>query len=242
MWENFAIISELDNKPETHQRALFLHAIGGEALKIYNGFALEEGHKLDDIIAAFDKFAVGELNETYERFNFNTRQQQSDETFDEYLSALRNSEKTCNFGEIGKSLLRDRIVYGIQDKNTKKKLLQERKLTLEKTIDICRAFESSIKHVKSFVQEGNDEQSVHAIKSAPKQRGKECKYCGMSHVKGKCPAFGKICNGCGVKNHFFRVCNNKNKPGTHTRRTIHGVTMDSESDEDDDCDIWTSIN
>ena len=27
----------------------------------------------------------------------------------------------------------------------------------------------------------------------------DCKFCGKSHDKGKCPAYGKVCNNCGCK-------------------------------------------
>ena len=30
----------------------------------------------------------------------------------------------------------------------------------------------------------------------------DCKFCGKSHDKGKCPTYGKVCNKCGRKNHF----------------------------------------
>ena len=41
-----------------------------------------------------------------------------------------------------------------------------------------------------------------------------CKYCGNKHIrdKDKCPAYGKSCKGCGKKNHFAKMCKNKNKP------------------------------
>ena len=32
------------------------------------------------------------------------------------------------------------------------------------------------------------------------------KFCGKSHDKGQCPAYGKICNNCGRKNHFESKC------------------------------------
>ena len=35
---------------------------------------------------------------------------------------------------------------------------------------------------------------------------RNCKYCGKSHDKGSCPAFGKECSKCGKKNHFKAVC------------------------------------
>ena len=33
-----------------------------------------------------------------------------------------------------------------------------------------------------------------------------CQRCGGSHQKGACPAFGQICNKCGGRNHFGKVC------------------------------------
>ena len=35
---------------------------------------------------------------------------------------------------------------------------------------------------------------------------RNCKYCGKSHDRGSCPAFGKECSKCGKKNHFKAVC------------------------------------
>lgn len=49
---------------------------------------------------------------------------------------------------IRESLIRDRIVLGIQNPQTRKRLLQERKLTLKKCIDICRSSETSASQMK----------------------------------------------------------------------------------------------
>ena len=35
---------------------------------------------------------------------------------------------------------------------------------------------------------------------------KSCKYCGKTHSKGNCPAYGKKCQKCGRDNHFKSVC------------------------------------
>lgn len=41
------------------------------------------------------------------------------------------------------------------------------------------------------------------------QQIKDCQYCGLTHAKGFCPAFGRKCNGCGKMNHFEKVCRSK---------------------------------
>jgi hypothetical protein len=80
VWTNYAIITNLDKQTEQYKVALFPHCIGTEALKIYNGmsFTEEERGKLEPIISKFDEFTVGEINETYERYVFNSRNQKRD--------------------------------------------------------------------------------------------------------------------------------------------------------------------
>ena len=74
-WTNYAIITNLNKQ---YQVALFLHTLGDEALRVYNGFhftSSEEHRKVDEILSKFDSFAIGEVNETCERFVFNKRTQ-----------------------------------------------------------------------------------------------------------------------------------------------------------------------
>ena len=43
--------------------------------------------------------------------------------------------------------------------------------------------------------------------------GRQCGKCGFKHPPRKCPAFGKVCNSCKGRNHFWRVCKKtKSKP------------------------------
>lgn len=38
-----------------------------------------------------------------------------------------------------------------------------------------------------------------------------CSYCGYDHAKGKCPAYGKTCSSCGLRNHFSSVCQTRSQ-------------------------------
>ena len=40
MWDNYAILTDLDMHPMQYQVVLFLHSIGPDTLKIYNGMVL----------------------------------------------------------------------------------------------------------------------------------------------------------------------------------------------------------
>ena len=48
------------------------------------------------------------------------------------------------------TLIRDRIILGINTQNTGKKLLQVRKLTLNQCIDVCQSAEATALHMKAF--------------------------------------------------------------------------------------------
>lgn len=123
--------------------------MGVEALQIYNGCDPLDTDTCDNIISKLDTYIRGEVNETFECYKYNTRVQQTDETVDSYLNALKILAKTCNFCECMKeSLLRDHIVLGVLTEHISQRLFQVRKLGLKKCLDICRSFESAINQMK----------------------------------------------------------------------------------------------
>ena len=242
MWQNYSVVAQLDKQTSQYQTALFLHTIGPAGLEIYNSFVFaseEQSNDLSTIIAAFQDYAIGEKNETYERYLFNKRRQEQGENFETFLASLRSLAKSCNFCQcMADSLLRDKIVLGINDSQTRKRLLQERKLTLSGCIDICKSAETAESHLRAFSDSGNGKSAatVHRIKQygskrtkyqSQKQSGarpkpksgqknatkeaKSCKYCGKEHPRDKqqCPAYGQTCKACGGSNHFAKVCNKK---------------------------------
>ena len=105
------------------------------------------------------------------------------------------------------------------------KLLRVEDLTLEKCVNMRRLFESSAKQLRTL----GSSQPEHAsrkmkLSSKTGQRhtsGKQalvekqtrqkltstkpCDYCSYKHIKGKCPAFGKFCKGCGKRGHFYEA-------------------------------------
>ena len=89
MWHNFVIVARLENESQQYMKALFLHTLGSDGLTIVNGLELPQGHTLKDIITALDEHFIGQVNETYERFVFNTRDQKEGESFEDYINSLR---------------------------------------------------------------------------------------------------------------------------------------------------------
>ena len=92
-------------------------------------FAHEEAQNIQTILAKMYLQIVGELNETNEPYIFNLRNQRSEEYIDEYVTELKHLSKNFNFCNfLCDSLLRDKLVMGILDKETRRKFIQLKKL------------------------------------------------------------------------------------------------------------------
>ena len=121
-WSNYAIIMNVSTQPESYKVALFLHFVGPEALKIFNGMYSfsnpSDREKVECIIAKFDEFTIGEVNETYESYVFNSRNQSPEESIDACIAIIRELAQTCNFCDcLRDSLIRDRIVLTLKHAN-----------------------------------------------------------------------------------------------------------------------------
>jgi len=145
-YENYEIASDLADKSQEKRAAVFLTCIGNDAYDVYRAMEFQHADdrkKLDPVIAAFETFCVGAVNVTYERYVFNRRTQESGERFEAFLGEVRRLARSCDFGAVEESMIRDRIVVGIRDESTRHKLLQVRDLSLAKAVDICKASEAA---------------------------------------------------------------------------------------------------
>ena len=98
--------------------------IGSDALEVYNTLPFESDNNklvmISKVLELIEKHCIGQTNVIYECYCFNNKNQETGESFDEYLMALKAPAKTCNFGTLKDELIRDRIVCGICDTGTRK--------------------------------------------------------------------------------------------------------------------------
>ena len=164
-------------------------------------------------------------------------------------------------------MIRDRIVIGVRDKDSKLRLLKEDELDLNKALSICRSNEAASKQLKFMKQkEIQTDEQVNAMDSQAKRLNKRhkqkkdakygkngkatkgvkknCSRCRTTkqHRKEECKAYGQTCHLCSKPNHFASVCRFKNKPaGRKTvskgHKSVKQVTEEMDTSSDSDDDL-----
>ena len=106
----------------------------------HNSWILSATERKDikGVIERFDNYCNPRKNITCECYLFNLRQQEPGESFDRYVTTLRQIADKSGFDAImPDDPLRDRIIFGTADNKVRERLLREPELNLPKTLDIC---------------------------------------------------------------------------------------------------------
>jgi hypothetical protein len=125
-WKNYEVATDLATANKKKRAAILLACVGKEAFETFQTMEVADEadrEDVDKVIAAFQNYCVGEVNVTYERYILNQRAQETGESFESFLSDLRKVVRTCEYGTIEDSIVKDRIVCGIRDDATRRKLL-----------------------------------------------------------------------------------------------------------------------
>ena len=125
-WQNYEIAARLRTESKEFRTATFFMCIGPDAPEMFDGLLLESVEQKTDIdlvLAKFEAFFIGVTSEIYERYKVNLRVQEEGESIDAFVAALRNLAKSCNYTPLTDSLIRDRVVIGVQENSVRKKLL-----------------------------------------------------------------------------------------------------------------------
>lgn len=128
--------------------------------------------KYEELIKIMTDQLAPTPSEAMERCTFHTAKQDKKETVAEYVARLKKLALHCNF-QILDTALRDQIVCGINDKETRVKLFEEKNLTFEKALDIATTREAAVLNAvsSSNVLEKNDsKQPVYAIQVSSQRR------------------------------------------------------------------------
>ena len=81
-------------------------------------------------------------------------------TWKKKITELRLKARTCNFGLLRDSLIRDQIVYGTGVDCDRSALFNETGLNLDKAITLCRSREATRMQMKVFRKNGNESATI----------------------------------------------------------------------------------
>ena len=147
----------------------------------------------DDYLLALEKYARKQRNPLLDRIDFYNYQQDAGEPFDSYFSTLKELYKACDFPvdtlctgctstvqacgsckgileRLQDEVLRDRIVTGIRNQETRHHLLATPHLTLEAAVRICASEEAA--RVTQHDIETNATSKVQAVRKSRYQKAK----------------------------------------------------------------------
>ena len=210
--------TEKDKKANKVKSSILLTCIGPQGREIYNTFNFEEGEHMnfDSIIKQFDEYCLPKKNLTLIRHRFFTYTQKEGQSFSEFIVQLKKLSTDCEFNELKESLIRDMIIVGVTDDRLRERMLREPDLNLGKALQLGNSAEQTKHHIKELKKETEID---YIQKLNPKSRStntktktqiiNNCRYCGKSHARGSCPAYGQNCRKCNKVNHFANVCLSK---------------------------------
>ena len=208
-WKTFSVLTELDKRDQQYQTALLKYCVGVDCVKVVESdIGYDDSKSVKDILDILEQYCIGERNIIHERFVFNTISQAKHESFDTFYAKLRAQAKRCGFQTMTEDLIRDRIVLGIEDDATRKKLIAYgNALNVDIAVRMCRSQEVANRAMKDLGL-GAATKAVDAVaKHTSMQTSKKCNWCGnYAHPREKCPAKDADCRKCLKKGHFAKVC------------------------------------
>lgn len=221
----------LDNATNIRKVCLLLHTMGPGVNEIFDSFevAVEE-IQYADLVKKFDTYFLPKKNLAMDRYRLFMHKQGSEETANEYATALRTLAASCELGNIKDSILRDLFICGMRDLKLRERLLRSSdNETLDKVLEIANTFVLTSAHAAEaqpvHVGATNARNQERERRQQPERRqqqrqqkprsqsrnrqqsqGSSCNRCGSTHEYQQCPAWGKQCNKCKKMNHWSKMC------------------------------------
>jgi hypothetical protein len=243
--------SGLIDKSQQRQIDTLIYVMGPDAEKIINQVTVrattadEVGDETVFVrtLDGFTSYFQPRDNTLHYSILFSVRVQGSEESNEEFIRALYELVAKCGWPEEQQRLmLRARILAGMKDKELSRELQLDEGVEIAAIKSKMRAKEIILRNQKAEIdgELANSQATVAAVhrgpvknKSDKRDNVVDCTYCGSTHVRGRCPAYGKRCNNCKQFNHFSRVC----KTGAKAAKNVKSVEVEAHEGSDDEFGI-----
>ncbi|KRY87962.1 hypothetical protein T4D_10229 [Trichinella pseudospiralis] len=213
--------------------------------RIYASIAASRTY--EDAIQSLKSIFEKPVNEIYARHLLATRKQLQGESLDEFLRALNALAVACDCKAVTavqyqEELVRDAFVRGIRSQTIRQRLLESRSVDLASIYELASVLDAALRSSENYNENrslletvsaaANDENNDRLSESpgvVAATRNPRCFFCGPSkHPRFQCPAREAICNKCGKKGHYAKVCRSSvSSSTTASLSTITGATLAS---------------
>ena len=242
--------TELSKKSFDIQVSSLIYSMGSEAEKIYSTFVIHTTHRdgqdppdppnttFDDVVTMFDNYFTPKRNIIHERAVFHKRTQLPGENVETYIRALYDLAEHADFPD-KESMIRDRMVVGLSDRELSEKLQLQADLTLKDATQLARQHElvkqqltsqrpSSVDAVRGRHRGGQHGHRRGGYQSAAQgtdshsatPRGQDYSLRGRRSSRGG--GRGGRCNRCGRDAHYKDIdCPAKGKECRHCGKLNH---------------------
>ncbi|XP_067940192.1 uncharacterized protein [Watersipora subatra] len=190
-------------------------------------------------LEGFDNYFNPRSNHLHYAVLFGSRLQLAGETNEQFIRNLHELASKCSWNDDQRNdMMRTRLLAGMRDKALARDLQINPDVTLEEIKQQLRTKEIILENQKAEIDGDKAVLTTHVrfhkrtshhshakTQSHPTTSGRNsttinrhsnnpqyihgCKYCGSSHDRGRCPAYGKECMNCKRRGHFAKVCKSK---------------------------------
>ena len=231
------------------KRSVLLTVIGAATYKTLRNILApaKPGDKTyAQLVEALTKYYKPAPSEIVQRFKFHSRVRKEGESIAAYLAELRSLSEYCNFGETLDTMIRDRLVCGVQDNSIQRRLLAEPELTYQTAVDLALGAETAAKSQRELGSQRAPPTPPSATVSAVAGTGKPapvCYRCGRKgHTVPNCKiSKSVVCHKCKKRGHLQRVCKSQPKRGGSqgtTRAVREELEVSGEDLGDDPSDLY----
>lgn len=231
-WTYYFDLAGVDRLDQAKQKMALFSCLEESLVNIVEndlGIKVDDDKDVKQVLASIKAYFRGNRNVIRDRLDFFECAQHEGEQVQDFITRLQRIGANCDFG----SMTEDEqyvqaLVAGCRDGELKEKILEKspksfaeaRKMAIShETVKqdsqalvstsprINRIGAKNHARVKSSYRKDKEKNLSKAAVNYDKQ-SKQCSGCGRAcTTRSKdCPAWGKSCEKCGVKNHFARVC------------------------------------
>ncbi|KZS03640.1 Uncharacterized protein APZ42_033587, partial [Daphnia magna] len=164
----------------------------------------------DEILDLIADYIRAKRNIALDRVAFDECHQATSESFEDFYIRFRRLADAADLcGTCADARIATRIMAGIRDTETKRKLLALSPFpSAQQAINVCRSEEAARINEKSL----SNQSAVHHVHQGQRSNlptsPTPCGSCGRNAHRPNetCPAVGKLCHNCGGTNHFSPCC------------------------------------